>query len=182
MALLLSLGSVNADFQVRIDRPPAPSETLVASAFARMGGGKAANRALVARRLGLEARLFGHVGADDLAEQALAALAEAGVALAGLRRLTRAGTAVSLITVPPDGRKGIVLAPLANDDWTEAEAEETTAAVAAAPPAAALALDAEIPPWAAERALRAAGDRLTVLDPSPADRATPALLRAASWP
>jgi hypothetical protein len=57
---ILSLGSVNADFQVRISRRPDISETLLGRSLARLSGGKAANVAFLARKLDHEARLFGH--------------------------------------------------------------------------------------------------------------------------
>jgi ribokinase len=55
--IVLSLGSVNGDFQVRVDRRPDIGETLLGHDFARLGGGKAANVASLVRRLGVGARL-----------------------------------------------------------------------------------------------------------------------------
>ena len=56
---LLSLGSINADFQMRVERRPEPGETLIASDFVRLAGGKAANVALLAARLGRAAFIAG---------------------------------------------------------------------------------------------------------------------------
>ncbi|MEJ7931055.1 PfkB family carbohydrate kinase [Ramlibacter sp. AN1015] len=176
---LLSLGSINADFQVRADRRPEVSETLIAREFTRLGGGKAANRALLAARMGLEAALFGQVGDDDLAAQALAAVREAGVRLEGVHRRAGHDTAVSMITVPPDGKKGIVLAANANDaPWLQDDLRALDDALRAAPQGSVFAVDAEIDAEALRRALctaRAAGLR-TVLDPSPADRVDESIL------
>ncbi|HKB52469.1 MAG TPA: PfkB family carbohydrate kinase, partial [Ramlibacter sp.] len=68
-AHVLSLGSVNADFQVRVPRRPEVSETLLGRELVRLSGGKAANVAFICRKLGLDAALFGHVGDDELARQ-----------------------------------------------------------------------------------------------------------------
>ena len=179
--VILSLGSVNADFQMRIDRRPEISETLVAHDFVRMGGGKAANVAYLARLLGRDAVLLGRVGRDDLAQQALAPLHEAGVDLVHVDQVEGQSTAVSVITVPPDGRKGIVLAPGANDAWQKDDIAGLEAVIAAAPKGSVLVLDCEVPAIIAEaaaRAARAQGVR-TVLDPSPAERVGDALLACA---
>ena len=168
---IVSLGSINADFQMRIDRRPEVSETLIARDFVRLGGGKAANVAFLARRLGHDAVLIGRVGDDDLAEQALRPLREAGINLGNVARVDGQDTAVSIITVPPDGRKGIVLAAGANHEWRPEEAEDVQGAVAAAPGGSVLVVDCEVPGFIAEAAMRCARQRgmRTLLDPSPAD-------------
>lgn len=181
VACILALGSINADFQVRVDRRPDVSETLIAHDFTRLGGGKSANVAWLARRLGAPARLFGRVGDDDLAEQALASLREIGVDLAEVRPAAGAGTGVAMIAVPPDGKKGIVMAPNANEAWNDGDALRTAAAIVQAPPGSVLVTNAEVPAAVVERAMRAARERglTTVLDPSPPDRVTDALLALA---
>ena len=73
--VILSLGSVNADFQVRTPRELQAGETLIATRFMRLGGGKAANVAFLARRLGYPALLLARVGDDDLREAGAGAVA-----------------------------------------------------------------------------------------------------------
>lgn len=177
-ASVLSLGSINADFQLRVDRRPEVSENLVGRDFVRLGGGKAANVAYFARKLGLDARLLAHVGEDDLAEQALAPLREIGVDLSRVKSVAGHATGVALITVPPDGQKGSVLAANANDAWTRGDLAEIGEAIQAAPPGSVLVVDCEIPSFVAEAAAAAARQcALTViLDPSPADRVSADLL------
>jgi ribokinase len=176
--VLLSAGSINADFEMRIDTPPGPGKTSIARNLLPTSGGKAANRAVVARRLGLDARLFGCVGDDDRARQALAGPEREGVDLAGVRRIRGAFTAVSAILVPPDGDKTISLAPEANDAWSAEDAERLVRAVRDAPAGAVLAVDLEVPVDRIRLALEAAHARsiAVVLDPSPADRLPDALL------
>lgn len=179
--LILSLGSANADFQLRVDRRPEISETLVGRDFLCAGGGKAANVAAFARKLGLGARLFAHVGDDDLAERALAPLRAVDVDLAGVAVVPGCATGVAMITVPPDGQKGIVLSPNANDDWTEHTAATVTQLIEDSPSGSVLVVDCEIPVFVVERAAEAAGRRglSIILDPSPADRVTEPLIASA---
>ncbi len=179
--VILALGSVNADFQVRVDRRPEISETLLATDFKRMSGGKSANVAFLARKLGLQARLLAHVGDDDLAEQALGALREAGIDLSCVKRIAGQNTGVAMITVPPDGKKGIVMAPNANDCWTQADAETVVKAIADAPPDSVLVTNCELPDFIVERALETAREHgiRSILDPSPAGRVTDKLLQLA---
>lgn len=173
---LLAVGSINMDVQVRTDRWPDPGETLLARDFLMTGGGKAANVAFLARRLGRPARLFGHVGDDVLADQALRSLERAGVDLAGVTRVEGVATALSMIVVRPDGEKAIILAPNANDAWNDDDADAVAAAIGNAPQGSVLVVDLEVPEdvvrravEAARRAAREHGFRV-VLDPSPADR------------
>lgn len=177
---VLSLGSINADFQVRVGRRPEISETLLGEDFARLGGGKAANVAYFARQLGVDARLFGHVGEDDLAEQALASLRDKGVDLDNVKLVAGMGTGVAMITVPPDGQKGIVLAPNANEAWTAEDASRVADIMSQMPGDSVLVIDCEIPAHVLEQTLGVARRRgfTIILDPSPADRVTDTLIGA----
>jgi ribokinase len=75
------VGSINLDLVARCSRLPRPGETLTDATFERVPGGKGANQALAAARLGAEVRLVGAVGDDSFAEEALALLAKGGVGL-----------------------------------------------------------------------------------------------------
>lgn len=180
--IILCVGSVNIDLQVRVERRPEPSETLLGSCFLRAGGGKGANRAFMARRLGAPAALVARLGQDELADPALAPLREAGVDLSATRRLAGRATGVSMIAVPPDGQKGIVLAANANRDWEEGGEDAVRRAVEGVPGGSVLALDCEVPDAVALACARAARDRglPVLLDPSPADRAGSRLLAEAT--
>lgn len=165
---LLSLGSVNADFQLRLERPVGSGETLLAHDFARLSGGKAANRAALARRLGRSAHLLGRVGDDDLRAQALGTLDDAGVDLSCVSVATGQPTAFSVIAVPPGGKKAIILAGNANDCWDGEATQAVVDRIAGAPPGSVLAVDYEIPASVVRRAVEAARARgiAVVLDPS----------------
>lgn len=169
---ILALGSVNADFQVRVAEPLESGKTLLANCFVRLGGGKAANVAYLARRFGVPATLFGRVGDDELSEQALEPLRQAGVDIDHVTIAPNCATAVSMIMVPPEGKKSIVLASNANDSWNGAAIRAMTAAILDAPDGSVLVADFEVPAQVVEQALDAASRRgfQTVIDPSFTDR------------
>jgi ribokinase len=112
--LITVVGSVNLDFVASAPRLPRPGETVTGASLARHPGGKGANQALAARRLGADVRLHANVGADPLAEEALALLRAEGVDLSACRADPAHPTGVALIAVAPDGENQIVVAPGAN--------------------------------------------------------------------
>jgi ribokinase len=108
---LTVVGSINLDLVARVERLPRAGETVTAAGFARIPGGKGANQAVAAARLGAHVRMVGAVGGDALADEALANLAAADVRL----ELTRTGaTGLALIFVAADGETQIVVVPGAN--------------------------------------------------------------------
>jgi ribokinase len=109
---LTVVGSINLDLVVRAQSLPRPGETVSGASFARVPGGKGANQAVAAARLGAEVRMIGCVGRDQLADEALAGLREAAVDEHWLAK--EAPTGIALITVDADGETTIVVAPGAN--------------------------------------------------------------------
>ena len=107
------VGSINLDLVARCERLPRPGETLTDATFERVPGGKGANQALAAARLGAEVAIAGAVGDDPFAAEALALLAAGGVDLGGVAEVD-AATGVALIVVGADGENQIVVAPGAN--------------------------------------------------------------------
>ncbi|HZC74450.1 MAG TPA: ribokinase [Gaiellaceae bacterium] len=111
-ARLTVVGSINLDLVVQTERLPRQGETVSGARFSRVPGGKGANQAVAAARLGADVALVGCVGRDELAEDALAELRDAGV---GERWLVRdSPTGIALITVDAAGETTIVVAPGAN--------------------------------------------------------------------
>ncbi len=108
------VGSVNLDLVASTDRLPAPGETILGGEFASHPGGKGANQALAARRLGAEVSLIAKVGRDGNADEALSLLKRDGVDLAGVGVSQTSPTGVALINVASDGDNQIVVAPGAN--------------------------------------------------------------------
>jgi ribokinase len=112
--LITVVGSVNLDLVASAPRLPRPGETVTGARLARHPGGKGANQALAARRLGAQVRLIARVGADAMADEALALLTAEGVDLEGCRADPDHPTGVALIAVAADGENQIVVAPGAN--------------------------------------------------------------------
>jgi ribokinase len=109
---LTVVGSINLDLVARADRLPRQGETVSGARFSRVPGGKGANQAVAAARLGAEVALIGCIGRDDLAEEALTGLRDAGVEERWLEK--DAPTGVALVTVDAGGETTIVVAPGAN--------------------------------------------------------------------
>ena len=105
------VGSVNLDLVATLDRLPAPGETRTAAGFSRVPGGKGANQALAAARLGATVHLVAAVGPDG--EEALALLRREGVGLTRVREVD-VSTGLALIEVDTGGETTIVVVPGAN--------------------------------------------------------------------
>jgi ribokinase len=108
-AALTVVGSVNLDLVARCERLPRPGETVIGATFARHPGGKGANQAVAAARLGARVRFVGAVGPE---REALSGLEESGVELE-LQEVDAPG-GVALILVDAAGETVIVVAPGAN--------------------------------------------------------------------
>jgi ribokinase len=109
---LTVVGSINLDLVAQAERLPRPGETVSGARFSRVPGGKGANQAVAAARLGAHVRMVGCVGRDELGELALAGLRDAGVEERWL--LKDAPTGIALVTVDAAGETAIVVAPGAN--------------------------------------------------------------------
>ncbi|MBP6878479.1 MAG: ribokinase [Phenylobacterium sp.] len=118
MSAITVIGSVNLDFVATAAGLPAPGETVTGATLARHPGGKGANQALAARRLGADVALVARVGADGLADEALALLAAEGVDLEQCDTDAAAATGVALIAVAAGGENQIIVAPGANAAFT----------------------------------------------------------------
>jgi ribokinase len=112
-ARLTVVGSINIDLVARTERLPRPGETVTGATFSEIPGGKGANQALAAARLGATVALIACVGDDEFATLALAELRAAGVGLDGLKTVSTT-TGVALITVDGAGENTIAVAPGAN--------------------------------------------------------------------
>lgn len=111
---IVVLGSVNLDLAASVHRLPTPGETVTGATLRRFPGGKGANQALAARRLGANVTLIARVGDDATAEEALTILQSDGVNLTQCSMDKSAPTGVALIAIAPSGENHIVVAPGAN--------------------------------------------------------------------
>lgn len=160
------VGSANVDHVIRVHRLPQPGETVLGSAYAEHMGGKGANQAVAAARLGASVAFVGAVGTDAAGDRVLRALADEGVDCASVARIADAPTGAAVITVEEGGQNQIAVAPGANQRLDPPRVAEF---VATLDPAVVLAV-LEIPMaavLAAAQAARQARARL-VLNAAPA--------------
>ncbi len=114
MSSIAVIGSVNLDLVASVKQLPAVGETVTDAELSRFPGGKGANQALAARRLGADVRLIACVGNDVAADEALMLLRDGGVDLSGLVVADGEPTGTALIAVAKSGDNHIVVAPGAN--------------------------------------------------------------------
>jgi ribokinase len=178
------LGSLNTDISLPVPHLPGPGETVLGSGSATIGtGGKGANQAVAAARLGAATRMVGCCGDDEFGGRLRTALVAEGIDVAGLRAVPGASSGLALITVDPAGENVIAVAPGANGLAGGAEVDAAFSA-----PCDALVLSAEIPAPVLVAALRQArgGNRgagvRTVLNLAPVpDGAAVILAERPSW-
>lgn len=183
--LVVVVGSINVDLVVRVERLPATGETVMGGAFSRHHGGKSANQAVAAARMGADVRFVGAIGDDEAGDAARTAMGREGIDVSGLHIVEGMSTGVALIVVDRAGENQIAVASGANaaldGAWvTRALASLEPVTGASGPATGVMLLALEIggePLVAAVRRARELGLRL-VVDPAPAG-AIPAELLAA---
>lgn len=162
-------GSINVDLIVGVPRLPGPGETVLGDRLVQQNGGKSANQAVAASRVGARVTMLGAVGDDDFGRSALAGLAEAGVDVSRCRTVEGEHTGVALIIVDAGAENQIAVASGANARVDGAMIEREVARLVPAPGAVCL-LGFEIGDdavLAAARWAAGAGVRI-VLNPAPA--------------
>lgn len=175
---VLVVGSANADLTVRVERRPGAGETVLGTDLVESAGGKGANQAAAAARLGARTGLLARVGSDAYGELLLAAQREAGTDVRQVIVDEGARTGTAMIVVGPDGDNSIVVSPGANAALGPRDVAAAKDVIAAS---AVVSLQLEIlmeTVRATVEAARAAGSRV-VLNPSPTpDDLDPELLAA----
>lgn len=174
------VGSLNMDLVARVARLPAAGETVPGSAFATVPGGKGANQAVAAARLGARTAMIGRVGDDAFGASLRAGLEEDGVDCRGLQTTAGTPSGVALIVVNDAGRNEIIVIAGANGLVAPADVDAAEAVLAGAQ---IVALQLEIPLETVEhtaRRARALGASV-VLNPSPVRPLPPALLRCVDY-
>ncbi|WP_394360240.1 ribokinase [Amycolatopsis sp. SB7-3] len=158
---VLVIGSANADLVVPVDRRPGGGETVLGGDTILSPGGKGANTAVAAARLGADVALLGAVGDDPYGELLKRSLAESGVDTGSLRTSERP-TGIAYITVTPDGENSILVSPGANSALRPEDVDLDGAEI--------VVLSLEIPLETVEHAVAKAVERRvkTLLNLSPA--------------
>ena len=171
---LCVVGSINADLTVNVGRHPTPGETLMGSGGGITAGGKGANQAVAAAKLGTSVVLVGAVGADANAEPAIALLRDAGVDLAHVEDVDDV-TGLAVITVAAGGENTVLVVPGANALVGAELVQRHAAAIEAAE---LVLLQGEIPADGFARAVELARGRVVVNLAPVVDVPREALLRA----
>lgn len=167
------VGSANMDLVVRAPRFPLPGETLLGRDFATFPGGKGANQAAAAGRLGAKPRFVAKIGADAFGQALLSSLATSGVDTGSVIIDPTLSTGVAAITVDDAGQNTIVVAPGANGHLY---ADEAVGAVEEVDPGVVL-CQLEAPLETVEAVAKSlVPGKLLILNPAPAAELSDTLL------
>lgn len=179
-ASIVVVGSANVDLIIRSGRLPRPGETVVGGEFVSAGGGKGANQALAARRLGAAVTFIGRVGQDAPGTSILEALSSEGIDRTWLSIDPGAPTGVALILVDRQGQNLISVASGANQCLSP---DDVHAAAGAITRADVVVTQLEIPLETVRAALETArrDGRATILNPAPAGSLPDDLLPWVDW-
>lgn len=177
-AKLVVVGSSNTDMVVQVPSIPARGETVLGDELRMVAGGKGANQAVAAARLGAEVCFIGCVGQDNFGDQTVANLAKEGIETRYIVRDPDHPSGVALIAVMPRGENAIVVAPGANAYLRPEHVERAEVVIAQADSVIA---QLEIPLETVEAAARLAKKHGVsfILNPAPARPLRPELLRLA---
>jgi len=164
---VLVVGSINMDLVVRSEHLPAPGETLIGHGLSEIPGGKGANQAVAAARLGAAVSLIGRLGDDGFGDTLRNTLAAEGVEIDGVLNTPDCCSGVAMIGVEDSGQNCITVVPGANDQLTPEDVEEQAEEFDRAD---VLLLQLEVPMETVLTAIRLAdmNNLLTILDPAPA--------------
>lgn len=174
---VLVIGGANYDFLVKGSKLPAAGDTVIGEQFVEAPGGKGANQAIAAARLGARTAFVGRVGRDARGTRVLAALRAEGVDTSACVEDDGAPTGVALVLVGGDGQKMIMTAPGANLRLCEQDIERA-APLFAASGVVLLQLEAGVPTTVAAARRGAASGARVVLDAAPPEKLPDELVAA----
>jgi ribokinase len=167
-APIVVVGSLNMDFVARVDRLPSPGETVLGSGFRTIPGGKGANQACAAARLGGRVRMIGRVGDDLFGPQLREGLRASGVDVQHVVGTDGVPSGVALIVVGSTGQNQIVVAAGANARLTPADVEAALEEADADNGCLLLQLETPVDTVAAAAAVGKRRGMTVILDPAPA--------------
>ena len=162
--MIAVVGSINLDLVVAVERHPTPGETVVGGDCRQYPGGKGANQAVAAARLGAKVAMVGRVGADAQGAWLRDGLWTEGVQVEHVREDRQAPTGVAMIAVDARGENTIVVSPGAN---ARVDARDIADAREVVRGAEVVLVQHEVPPEAVAAAIATAGGTV-VLNPAPA--------------
>lgn len=167
MARITVVGSLNMDLVIQAPRLPSVGETMLGGTFATFPGGKGANQAVAAARLGVTVAMVGCVGDDAFGRQLRDGLQRDGIDASSVRTDPGTATGVALITVDRSGQNTIVVSSGANMALTPADVDAARETIANSD---VLLVQLEVPLDVVYRAAQYAqsAGRQVILDPAPA--------------
>ncbi len=173
---IVVIGSANIDLVMRVPRCPKPGESLMGHSFMTVTGGKGANQALAAARLGAQVHFCGCVGDDDFGQQQRASLEADGVDVTRLKIHSTEATGTAMIMVADSGQNSIVVTPGANAALLPEDIAPMQSLIAGAD---VLLLQLEIPMETTIAALKMAREvgTLSIVDAGPAQQVPDELLK-----
>jgi ribokinase len=169
------VGSSNTDLVIKTQSIPRPGETVLGGSFLMAAGGKGANQAVAAARLGADVTFIARIGSEPFGDAALAGLAAEGIRTEFVMRDDRAASGVALIIVDEQAENAIAVAPGANSLLSVHEVEQANDTIRAAD---VLLLQLETPLDTVRHAARLAREAQVpvILNPAPAQSLDRALL------
>lgn len=164
---IVVIGSINMDLVCRVAAMPQPGQTILGSDLVTVPGGKGANQAVAAAKLGAEVHMIGRVGDDDFGQRLLNGLKQHGVRTNRVIVSEGVSSGCAIILVDAVGENSIVVAPGANAQVTPADLDAAERLIA---PAGCVVLQLEIPLKTVAHALTICRRHgvFTILDPAPA--------------
>ena len=170
---IVVVGGINSDFVLRGKDVPSPGETVVMSEFFQGPGGKGANQAVAASRLGARVAMIGCVGDDERGDAAIRNLKKEGIETRFIAR-AKIFTGVALILVDHSGEKSIGACMGANAKLTDAHIQAAAEAIRSCK---VLLMQLEVPDAPLLAAAKLKKDRRIFLDPAPPRKISPQLLK-----
>ncbi|GAB4022132.1 ribokinase [Spirosoma migulaei] len=173
---ILVVGSSNTDMVVKTQKLPAPGETVLGGTFLMNPGGKGANQAVAAARLGGQVTFVAKVGTDIFGQQAVAGFKQEGINTTHILTDNEYPSGVALINVDAAGENCITVAPGSN---AHLQATETDEALQTTSPDTLVLLQLEIPLPTVEHVVKKAAERglRVILNPAPAQQLPTALFQ-----
>lgn len=153
---IIVVGSANQDYIVGVPTPPGPGETVLATSLLKQPGGKGANQAVAAARLGGDVTFVASVGDDDDGAQLIRQLRSEGVDTANVEIISRGRTGLALVSVYSSGENSITVVPGTNFALTSDRVRRTIGRVADERGAAIMIAQAEVLPEIFDAAITAA--------------------------
>ena len=172
---IVVIGSMNMDLVVETDTVPQKGETVLGNEFHQIPGGKGANQALAAGKLGGKVNFIGACGKDNYGDTLLSNLKKEGVNVKNVHRVNE-NTGIASITIEKDGDNRIIVVPGANHSLTPNSISEHKEIIKKA---SVLLLQLEIPINTVEKAVNLADEFNTtiILDPAPAQKLKSAIYK-----